>query len=253
MDAGHIRASHERQVRALDAVRKLFAQARVISQEKLSRSSAARADLVLAVGGDNHFQHVSHFVGRQWILGVNSDPQSSEGSLTCFTPDTLRRAAPAILAGKVRVEDWTRLQVRIDGRQIEPLALSEVFLGEMSRAQMSRNEIMIGRRSEIQKSSGLLAVTGAGSGGWHAAAGGTQFARTKEGFSFLTTEPYRGRLSKPRFLKGALKAGQMLRVRSRNDSKGVVVIDTQVQHPFPEGSAAVISLGLPLRVVCGSR
>lgn len=253
MDAKHIRASHERQMHALEQVRKIFPQARVISQERISCAAAAGADLVVAVGGDNHFQHVSHFVGRQWILGVNSDPRSSEGSLTSFTPETLRRAAAAILAGRCRVEQWTRLEVELDGRKIEPLALSEVFLGEASRAQMSRNEIFVGRRREIQKSSGLVAVTGAGSGGWHAAAGGAPFPRTRKGFGFLATEPYRGRLSKPRLLSGMLGPGRRLCVRSRNDTRGVVVIDTQAQYSFEEGSRVEIRTGAPLRVVCGPR
>jgi NAD kinase len=181
LDVARIRASHERQMKALETVRKLFPEAAVVPQDKLSRRAIDRADLVLAVGGDNHFQYVSRFVRRELIAGVNSDPHSSEGSLTSFTPESLKDAAAAIRSGKFRIEEWTRLQVELDGRRVESLALSEVFFGEASRAQMSRYKITVGRRSELQKSSGLLTVTGAGSAGWYAAAGGAPFARTRRG------------------------------------------------------------------------
>jgi len=249
LDTARIRVSHERQMKVLETVRKMFPEAAVIPQNKLSRRVVERADLILAVGGDNHFQHVSHFVDRQIIAGVNSDPQSSEGSLTGYTPETLGKLAAVVRSAKLQVEEWARLRVELDGKTLEPLALSEVYIGEAARSQMSRYKIAVGRRSEIQKSSGLLAVTGAGSGGWYSAAGGVPFARTRKGFAFLATESYRGRLSKPSLVKGMLARDQKLRVSSRNDGCGVVVVDAQWHHAFGEGCTAVVSVGTPLRVL----
>lgn len=255
LDAGRILASHERQMRALEKVLKVFPNAAVIAQEKMSRTAVERADLVLTLGGDNHFQFVSHFMKGGVVAGVNSDPVLSEGSLTGFTPKTLSAASGRILEGRFRVEEWTRLQVTLNGKKLDELALSEVFLGEASRCQMSRYRITAGGWSELQKCSGLLAATGAGSSGWYNAAcrvlfaRGDRFPKTRKCFRFLATEPYYGRLAKSSFLSGTIGKGKKLKVRSMNDSRGVVVIDTQLEHLFPEGSEAVVTLGAPLRVL----
>lgn len=252
LNASRIVASHERQMRALKKVLNQFPEARVIPQDKISRKNLAGADLIISLGGDNHFQHVSHFAGNSVVAGVNSDPTLSEGSLTTFTPDQLAKVASRILEGRFGVEEWTRLQVTLNGKKLQDLALSEVFLGEAARCQMSRFRISGGGLSEVQKCSGLLVATGAGSSGWYDAAGrylfagGNRFPRTKKSFRFVTTEPFQGRLSKPSLLNGSVSR---LKVRSLNDTHGVVVLDTQLEHPFPEGSEAVITLGKPLKVL----
>jgi len=255
VNASRIFASHQRQMRALQKVAKLFPDARVVSQEKISEKLAQGADLVIALGGDNHFQHVSHFVRTGVIAGINSDIKLSEGSLTVFTPETFVSVAARFKKGRRKEECWTRLKVAVDGRVVKPLALSEIFLGEASRCQMSRHIILAPGMREMQKCSGLLVATGSGSSGWYDAAGrylflrGNRFSRTKAGFRFIASEPFHGRLSRPKHLKGNLLNKQKLRVRSLNDSQGVILIDTQIKIPFPEGSDAVISVGEPLRVL----
>ena len=252
LDADRILASHERQMRALSRICGVVPGTPVVPQEKLSRAVVARADLIVALGGDNHFQYVSQFVQNEVMAGVNSDPVLSEGSLARFTPQTLVVTLDRIVRSRVRIEKWTRLAVALNGKRLNALALSEVFLGEAARCQMSRYRISVGRMSEIQKCSGLIAATGAGSSGWYDAAGrylfarGSRFSKTKKCFRFLAAEPFHGRLSKPSMLNGSVSR---LKVRSMNDSRGVIVIDTQLEYPFPEGSEAVISLGMPLKVL----
>ena len=252
LDAARILASHERQMRALSRICGVVPGTPVVPQEKLSRAVVARADLIVALGGDNHFQYVSQFVQNEVMAGVNSDPVLSEGSLTRLTPQTLVVTLDRIVRSRVRIEKWTRLAVVLNGKRLNALALSEVFLGEAARCQMSRYRISVGGRSELQKCSGLIAATGAGSSGWYDAAGrylfarSSRFSKTKRSLRFLATEPFHGRLSKASMLNGSVSR---LKVRSMNDSRGVIVIDTQLEYPFPEGSEAVISLGMPLKVL----
>jgi len=255
VNAARIMASHERQMRALQKVREMFPEAEVIAQEKISTKALAGAFLIIALGGDNHFQHVSHFAGDSVVAGVNSDPILSEGSLTNFTPEQLEKVADRFHKGRFGVDYWTRLQVTLNGKKLHELALSEVFLGEASRCQMSRYRVSVGGRSELQKCSGLVVATGAGSSGWYDAAGrylfprGNRFSKTKACFRFLATEPFHGRLSKLFLLHGTVNRKETLKVRSMNDLCGVITLDSQLEVPFPEGSEAVISLGTPLRVL----
>jgi hypothetical protein len=255
VDADRILASHERQMEALKEVRKLFVRASVVHQGRLSPRAVERAAVIIALGGDNHFQFVSHFVGRGAMAGVNSDPVLSEGSLTAFNVQTLSLIADRIQRGRFETEKWTRLQLWLDGKKIGPPALSEIFLGEASRCQMSRHHILLGAQSEMQKCSGLIAASGAGSSGWYDAGCrhllplGNRFAKTSKTFRFVAAEPYHGKLSKPSLVQGTIAAGQKLKIRSLNDSRGVAVIDTLLEYPFPEGADAAISIGASLRVV----
>lgn len=254
-----IRKSHERQSQARAMLEQVLPGATFIEASQATRAQVKGAHLVVALGGDNHFQRVARLLTEQLIVGVNSDPQTSAGALTRFTVTGFTRSLRRLLAGSLPVEEWTRLQVAVNGTPLADQALCEVFVGERDRCAMSRHVLESDRRREEQKCSGLLVVTGAGSTGWYAsaarflAAGNVPFSKTHHGFRFLVTEPHQTPFQRNRLLHGRLTGNKRLTLVSLNGRHGTVCLDAFQHHALPYGAKVEIILGKPLRVIAPSR
>src|SRR3989344_5408850 len=148
--------------------------------------------LVIAIGGDNYLQLVSHFIENQPLVGINSDPENSDGALTYFTADSFVDFIAKLESGKFKIEEWTRLQASLNGKKIPTLATSEIYYGAYKSTDMSRYilELRKGsrgrvRESEEQKSSGLIIATKAGETGWYDAA--SRYATNRPEYSVFYT------------------------------------------------------------------
>lgn len=244
-----IHESDERQREARTKLTHLLPGATFISGEQLTRAAVAQAAVVVALGGDNHFQRVARLLDNQLIVGVNSDPETSAGALTRFTVVTFQRALHALLGGRLPVEDWLRLSVSVNRKRLPELALGEVFVGERDRCAMSRHVLYFDDVREEQKSSGLLAVTGAGSTGWLASASGLlrkgrmPLRPSEHRFCYLVTEPH-GSVQH----RAGILSEKPLRVVSLNRRHGIVCLDAF--RPYRAGMGAVIEIarGPALRV-----
>jgi hypothetical protein len=266
-DKRRIIASHERQVAALGAFRALLRPDQIVRRDEPTPERFGAASLIIAFGGDNHFQFVAQQVGgRTPVWGVNSDPCTSFGALLGVDAAGIAGALDRLARGDYRFEPWTRVVVEVDGVTLPP-ALCDVFLGERERRFMSRHrlEFVPGGATEVQsmeqKSSGLLIATGAGSSGWSTSAarylfpGGISFPRTDRAARYLLTEAssalpgFKGGV--PPWSTGTLLQDGELVVHSLNDSDGLVSVDSLTDAPFPRGSKAVIRIAPePLWVPC---
>lgn len=242
-----IMSSHERQKESLNKLKNFFSEQQFISREKLTREIAANSDLVIAFGGDNHFQYVSHFIDNGLIMGINSDPLTSEGSLVYFTIKDFKNTLKKLEKGDFQVEEWTRLEAGLNANYIG-LATCDYFLGESERKYMSRHILELKGKKEEQKCSGLLIITGAGSTGWYNSAYRylnmieNKFSKTKKSARFLATEPYKGRLSGYSMSEGTLEKGEELIVHSLNDDNGILSVDSLEDHNFNRGATTVIRI-----------
>ncbi|MBI4028069.1 MAG: NAD(+)/NADH kinase [Verrucomicrobia bacterium] len=254
VDISRILESHERQQQSLRILREMFPARHFVSREGFTRDIAERAQWVIAHGGDNHFQYVSHFVENAVMIGINSDTVRSEGALTLFSAETFRQTAASLHARDIPVQEWARLQIVINRTRVRSPAISEIFLGESLRSQMSRHVLVHGKAREEQKCSGLIVATGAGSTGWYQSAScrlhdARAFPKTEKLFKFVVTEPYQGHSVHCLHPHGTVRTGEELKIVSLNDSRGILSIDALEEHPFHEGSVARIRLGKPLRVL----
>jgi NAD kinase len=240
--------SHERQLRARRRARELLPEAAVVERERLTREEAAEASLVIALGGDNHFIFVSHFLRATPILGINADPVRSHGGLLQLDESKLEAAVSRIREGEFSIRAWTRIDGTVDGRAVGT-ATGEFFVGESHRVMMTRHVLQKDDGpQEEHKSSGLLLVTGAGSTGW--------FGHYEEPFErdlrvakWRLTEPFPFD-HKYRWAAGELEPGGVLRVRSKNDDRGIVAVDSLGEEPFPYGAVAEFRISSwPLRVL----
>lgn len=263
-----ILASHLCQKEAAAMSRRELSDEQVIRIEELEeRQKLGRYKLIISLGGDDFFKVVSHGVHEgQLLLGVNSDPNSSRGALLPVSVDQLSGALEAITRGMYRVEPWTRLRLKIDGKDCGP-ATNEIVLGKRDFRLMSRHQLEYRGEKVVQRSSGILISTGVGSTGWFSTAGlylGTEdrsFSKAAPYARFELREPLVSfeqrdgvrRAVLPKFVEGTINAGEVLRVTSLNDEEGIASRDDSFDEiKFPRGSVAEISLDpKPLLVLAG--
>jgi len=221
---------------------------RIIFRNFFTKAHADDADLVIALGGDNHFTFVSHLLDKTPILGINSDPLKSEGSMLTADATDFDKILTALENNDFKVENWTRLNLEINGKLMSRSATSEIFIGHKNRMKMSHYHIRHGEHDEFQKCSGLVISTGAGSTGWYNSASrylfpnGDSFDRTKPLAKFIATEPYRGRLSGNKLLHGELINGDVLEITSAHRDGGIVAIDSVKFHDFSRDKKLKISI-----------
>lgn len=255
VDAERMLSSHERQMESLRELETFLHETQFVQRDGLTKQLADNASLLISLGGDNHFQYVSRFLGNTPIMGINSDPLRSDGGLTYFTAREFERVLRCLEKDDFSVEGWTRLDASVNGGET-CTATSEVYMGESERKNMSRHILEYRGITEEQKCSGLLVATGAGSSGWYSSAcrylhpEGNPFPRTSGYARFLVTEPFRGRLTRYPTPEGVLERGERLAVRSLNDSSGRLMCDSLDEYGFRMGSVAAIGISeSPLRVV----
>lgn len=251
-------ASHERQLENLAFMRKQLPDARFIYREELPFIEWRELDLLISLGGDNHFVYTSHFAGGRPVMGVNSDNHTSTGALLYFNPATCSAEIHRLQAAEnwrtlLRTESWHRISGEArypDGRKIkiEP-CVSEITVRSAFHDFISRYLITIDEElCEEQKTSGLLLATGAGSTGWYRNCHPTTmqkdiiFAKDADFFRAVAREPgYRLR-RKARFLYPEVKRNQTLTIIS--EMEGAITIDSDPERmlEFPPGCIATFKL-----------
>jgi NAD+ kinase len=158
----------------------------------LKKEEVKKTDIIIAVGGDGTVLSASHFITTQPLLAVNSDPHRSVGALTTCTVKDLSKKIKKIRAGDYKTETLERIDVRVNGKIIEPTALNEVFIASEKAYLMSKYNIRHKSIEEVQRSSGIIIATGTGSTAWFKSAGGNPFPKNAPYIKSVTREPYEG-------------------------------------------------------------
>lgn len=172
-DVPKIEASHERQKRNIDSVIAKISDPETVDILRLENGGAKPSvDQLVVIGGDNFFQICAHHYPDTFLVGINSDPTTSHGALLNFTPKSFVENADRILSKHTSYEEWSRISTEINGKQIES-GVCTVALSIMATDMISRYNLNLKGNQEEQKSTGILIVTGAGSGdgAWYRNAG----------------------------------------------------------------------------------
>lgn len=254
VDYNNILLSHERQVKSRKLVKHIFKNAKIVNRENLTREEIKNVDITISLGGDNHFQYVSHFIDNEYIFGINSDPLVSEGVLLSCNTDTLNVIKKQCDKGNYEIEKWTRLDVYINNEFVSR-ATCDVFIGEKERRFTSRQILFFNNFEKQQKSSGILVSTGSGSTGWFSSASrfittNPVFGSTEPFAKFIVTEPYKGTLTDSSLIEGLIKENCSFKVCSLNNNEGIVVLDSLDEFPFPRSTTVSIKISkVPLNVI----
>ena len=249
LDPKRVISSHYRQKHNFDLLKSKIKGATIIARDDLSNIITEKFDLVIAFGGDNHFQYVAHFLNSTPILGINSDPKYSDGALTSNLD---LKNIGKLTKEKIITEKWPRLRATINKKRIKNLAVSEIFVGESLRVLMSRQIITFKGNTEMQKGSGMIISTPIGISGWFNSVSQTKksiFSKRKKECRFILCEPHHPIDSNLKIDNGLLKKGDKLKIQSLNDAHGVVVIDSWHSYDIDEGETVTIELSDPLNVM----
>lgn len=253
--------SHERQAVSFKKITDTLPSAQIVDRPEFNEEVAKKFDVVITTGGDNHFIYVARYLDNQVMVGVNSDPLTSHGSLLNFTADDAEQINAFLQGEKFGIEKRTRLRVSLNGKSLPYLALSEVFVGESKNIGMSRHFLTYKGVEEEQKHSGLLIATGSGLNGWMRAVTAKWPREIMDCFPpFKKSEP-KARFVVREIFKGCVDIGDIngkeeLFISSLNDDSGIVALDcdpddSRFSFPFSRGAEAIISIAekQPLNVI----
>jgi NAD kinase len=245
-----IHQSHLRQEESRRFLRSnVFPRAEYVFRDQLKEISIPDFDLVVSLGGDNHFTYVAHETRPKLILGCNSDPETSVGALLGFSVESLQRA---LVSGKGNfgLEEWSLIATTLyypTGEVVETVpTVSEISIRNNSPDLISRYLVCFDGLKEEQKSSGLLVYTGAGSTGWVASCFPKKtgpFPKDQGYFQVYAREPRRKDKTWEHFRLIDFRVEDEFEVIS--EMNGGIAIDslTERNYPFPPGTRAVFRLG----------
>ena len=257
--------SHNRQKESLAFARKLLPQSLFVSRDQITRELAHGSDLVVSLGGDDHLLYVAHFVNHTPLLGINSDPLTSNGKLLYFIAHDLESLVPRIEKNDVNYEFWTQLSGKAcDGDKVVelPHAVSQYTIKTEDPDGMYRHIIEYRGEQEEQKGSGFIAATGTGSTGWYkgetkyVSPHAYKFPRTEKSARFALMAPWEpndipeGQVTSYKLYKGSLQPGEELSLTLLGHGQCRVTSDALDKRPLYRGNKVIIKLAdTPLRMV----
>jgi NAD+ kinase len=206
-------------------------------------------DLVITAGGDGTVIRAAHYIEDIPLLGINSEPEYSEGALTSLKDNELDYLKK-ILIGNYSILEKERAVVIKNNHVIKEKALNEIYIGSEKQFVTSRYIIKYKGKSEEQRSSGVLVATSGGSSAWYKSAGGKPFNHEKEKIAFLVREPYFGNLYQPTLLNEELLSGESIFFEGKRHDGGIFAIDSNKTYSFNNGDILEIRISdKPLNIV----
>jgi NAD+ kinase len=189
-------------------------------------------DLVITVGGDGTVLSTSHFVGKIPIVGIKSYGRASVGYFCAATTDTMRLYMESLLEGHIRPKKLHRLEVKIGKHKVKELALNDILFAHAMPASTSKYKLTIGKRSEVQKSSGIWVSSAAGSTAVVTAAGGRPIPLGSQKMEYIVREPY-APSTHYKLVKGIIPNTKPLKIESLIKHGTVCIDGSHIQYPAP--------------------
>ena len=239
-------------------IEKLKIMVNAINVKYLERKYFENIDLAVTIGGDGTFIRTSHLLKFYTpILGINSDPEHSEGALLVRYEDFKKILSDwNSLYGKAKLNKIDRIQTIRNGTLLEEFAINEVYIGTEKQFTTARYVIDYRGNREEHRSSGVLVVTPSGSRSWYKSAGGKPFGNgggnedDDKKLKFIVREPYFGKIYNPKILNCEILLDEKIVFYSRRYDDGIIAIDSYKVYPFNIGDTVEINMSdIPLRVV----
>src|SRR3989442_10322664 len=145
----------------------------VADQGRSDDELAARAEIIIAFGGDGTILRAARLAARRGIpiLGVNL---GGFGFLAEISTDDLPGALPDLLAGHYELDERMMLQVQTDHAEEQPwLALNDVVVTKSGVARVLRLRVLVnGEHLASYPADGVIVATPTGSTAYSLSAGG---------------------------------------------------------------------------------
>jgi NAD+ kinase len=243
-----IRADAEHQ-RTVETVRTVLTKAGLAFSEfplrtlnAKGKGRLAHADFVITVGGDGTALGASHYVRAGLMLGVNSAPGDSVGHFCSVHRRNFAARLKDILTAQWRPTALARLQITLDDKPLDELALNDVLIAHPCPAATTRYLLNVGEVAEEQRSSGLWVATAAGSTAGIGSAGGRKMRRRSRALQFLVRELYREPGRTYQLTRGFAPPGSVLTVASKMPDGRLYIDGARTEYRFPFGARAQITM-----------
>jgi NAD kinase len=217
-------------------------------------------DIVLVLGQDGLVANTMKYLNGHALIGINPDPYRYDGVLLPFASNELKAILPEAMQNKRETKAVTMAKASLSDGQVL-YAVNDLFIGPKSHVS-ARYEIKLGKKSEIQSSSGIIVSTGLGSTGWmkSVATGSIAIAQAMGGHApklsyqpqpwdinqlrFAVREPFPSRASNATLVFGIITQQQPLMLASRMPESGIIFSDGIEADflDFNAGTEAVIGI-----------
>ena len=212
----------------------------IVRDFDLQKSILNKKYIVITVGGDVTFISASHYIKKTPIIGINSEPKTSEGAWTSLKSDEIDELEE-ILKGNYKTRNVKRIDVYRNDVLLDSHALNEVYVGAANQFHTSRYELIFKNKKEYQKSSGVLISTSFGSNSWFKSAGGNPF-QEQDQLRFVVREPFEGKIFCPKLTSGKISQGESLIMKSKRKDGGIIAIDSTLIYEFNNTDNVEINL-----------
>jgi len=206
----------------------------------LTKDQLENIDIVISIGGDGTALSASHYLTKAPLLAVNDSPETSVGALTTITTNQLQKKLHKISTNNYQTENLERIQVLINNKPIEHLALNDVFIGNKKPYLMTKYSLQFNDLKETQYSSGLIFSTGTGSTAWYHSAGGQPFSPQAKHIKMITREPYDGKIGKPSTKN--LTINEIQEIIIKPEVSCILAIDSIRQYILKQGDIITIKI-----------
>lgn len=226
----------------------------ILSGEKFDVEYQYRTDLdkdialervVVTVGGDGTLLDASHYVTDSPILGINSDPERSVGSLCAATMKNARELIEGVERGTTGVQHVMRVGGKLDGKDLPYVATNDLLISHRNPAATTRYLLHIGKTVEVHRSSGIWIATPAGSTSAICSAGGAVQPLDDSRIQLKVREAYFADSQFPRLLWQYLYQEDEAQIVSKMPGGQIFFDGPYRSVPFPLGARFEISCRVP--------
>ncbi len=201
-------------------------------------------NIVITVGGDGTLLEAARALNnRQILLGVNSDPGWSVGQFCSAHAGNFEQALKALLAGRSKTIRLYKLKLKLnDGKKTRSIeCLNDVLICHANPGAMSRYELVIGKRVEDHRSSGIWFSTAAGSTGAMLSAGGHKMPLDSRDIQYKPREFYHAKGIHNQLTGGLIPRAGKAKLVSFMPYGRIFVDGAHIKFPFTYGSKAELS------------
>jgi hypothetical protein len=221
-------------------------------------------DVVVALGQDGLVANTLKYLNGHPLIGINPEPARFDGVLLPFDPADLKPVLADTLADRRDHKAVTMAEARLaDGQRL--LAVNDLFIGPEGHTS-ARYEIALGKKREVQSSSGLIVATGLGSTAWIksvvtgalavAASFGANLKSSAykpspwdaDHLQFAVREPFPSRASQATLIYGRVDAAHPLELHSLMPEHGVIFSDGILTDFLAFNSGSVAKIGVAKEV-----
>ena len=195
------------------------------SRVKLTIDDYKNKEIIIVIGGDGTFLRASHLNTNIPMFGINPKPHRKVGFFTRANNLNFKKKIELILKNDFFITKTLRLEAKINDQLIKDLCLNEIYVEHHKPYYMFNYDLSINKKTEFQRSSGVLIGTPSGSHAWIASAGGKKLNIKSRKYQLIAREPYISRLtSNYNLTKLNLVEKDIVKIKCK--TKSVLVMDS---------------------------